>query len=455
MRRFARVALIYIEFMKPNQFYRFALLGITAAILAACGTKQTPPQPTPPTPPTVTPGAPLPTGTPAPQGYTLTPAGSNTSYQVVSYAALPQWPQQQFANSLKSFQQGCTRLKNQPDWQNVCAQAAQTPANNSAAQAFFEQYFTPWQVSDSGKLAGTVTGYYEPVLHGDAQYTSKARFPIYGIPSDFVSVDLPAGTRGMVRIQPTTPNKGIINANGSYTADLSKFPITARTKAIKGRFVGSEFVPYFTRNQINGGALNGKAPILGYADDPVELFFLHIQGSGRLKTPAGNYIRLGFADKNEYPYVSIGRYMADKGYLPLAQTTMQGIKAYMRQNPQKLAEVLGQNPSYIFFRELPGNDDGPIGALGTPLMGEYAGAVDRHHITLGAPLFLATTHPVHNSALNRLIMAQDTGSAIKGAVRVDYFWGYGDDAGNVAGKQKHPGYVWQLLPNGVMPQYRP
>ena len=440
--------------MKPAHLYRYALLGLAAAILAACGTKKTPP---PVLPPVTMPGAPLPAGTPSPVGYTITPSGSTATYRVADFASLPQWPQQNFTNSLKSFQLGCSKLKNQPDWRTVCAQAAQTPANNNAAKTFFERYFTAWQVSDNSQFAGTITGYYEPILLGDVKNTAKARFPVYGIPSDFVSVDLPASARSqrIVRVQPTAPNKGIISASGNYSADLSQFPITERTKALKGRFVGNQFVPYYTRNQINGGALNGKAPILGYADDPVELFFLHVQGSGRLKTPDGKFIRLGFADKNEQPYVSIGRYMADKGYLTLAQTTMQGIKNYMQQNPQKLAEVLGQNPSYIFFRELPGNDDGPIGALGTPLMGEYSGAVDRHHITLGAPLFLATTHPINRYALNRLIMAQDTGSAIKGAVRVDYFWGYGDEAGAVAGKQKHPGYVWQLLPNGVMPQYRP
>jgi len=305
---------------------------------------------------------------------------------------------------------------------------------------------------------GAVTAYYDPVPPGAARASSRARFPVYGIPYDFVSVDLPANLRGSkatVRVRQTGQNTGRIAADGTHTANLAAFPITERTKALKGRFVGGSFVPYHTRNEINGGALNGKAPILGYADDPVELFFLQIQGSGRLKTPSGKYIRLGFADKNEYPYVSIGRYMADRGYLPLAQTTMQGIKAYMQQNPQKLAEVLGQNPSYVFFRTLDDNSDGPIGALGTPLMGEYAGAVDRHHITLGAPLFVATTHPETRHGLNRLIMAQDTGSAIKGAVRVDYFWGYGDEAGRVAGKMKHTGYVWQLLPNGVSPQYRP
>ena len=442
--------------MNVAKFYRFALMGLAAAVLAACGTKKTVPPTTMPVPP-VTPGAPLPAGTPLPLGHSIAPGGG-AAYKVVAHQTLPQWPQQNFSSSLRAFQLGCGRLKAQPAWQNVCAQAAQTPANDAAAKAFFEQYFTPWQVSGNGQLGGTITGYYEPVLHGDVKQTAKARFPIYGVPNDFVSVDLPANLRNskaVVRVQQTGPNSGSINAAGAYSADLSKFPISERTRALKGRFAGGQFVPYYTRTQINGGALNGKAPILSYADDPVELFFLHIQGSGRLKTPSGQYVRLGFADKNEYPYVSIGRYMADKGYLPLGQTTMQGIKAYMQQNPQKLAEVLGQNPSYIFFRQLPGNDEGPIGALGTPLLGGYAGAVDRHYITLGAPLFVATTHPVSNFAHNRLLMAQDTGSAIKGAVRVDYFWGYGDEAGNVAGKQKHTGYVWQLLPNGVLPEYRP
>ncbi|MDO4226746.1 murein transglycosylase A [Neisseria sp.] len=448
--------------MNRKTFYRIALLGITAAVLAACGTKKSKPGPSvppvqqPPAPP-VTQGQPLPAGTPSPQGFVHTPGGG-ASYKVVPHSAMPQWNEQNFADSLRSFRLGCEKLQAQQNWRNVCAQAAQTPYKNAEAKAFFEQYFTPWQVSANGNLGGTITGYYEPVLLGDSKNTGKARFPIYGIPNDFISVDLPANLRNSkstVRIRQTGPNKGVIDANGPYSANLDQFPISERTRALKGRFAGSRFVPYYTRAQINGGALDGKAPVLGYAEDPVELFFLHIQGSGRLKTPEGKYIRVGYADKNEYPYVSIGRYMADKGYLPLAQTTMQGIKEYMRRNPQKLAEVLGQNPSYVFFRQLPGNDDGPVGALGTPLMGQYAGAIDRHYITLGAPLFVATVHPANNYALNRLIMAQDTGSAIKGAVRVDYFWGYGDEAGAVAGKQKHKGYVWQLLPNGVMPEYRP
>ena len=316
---------------------------LSAAALAACTAKK--PRPAlKPAGTTVQPvntyRTPQPAGQRAAAGTTVRPAGSSASYTAVDYAALPQWSHQHFAKSLESFLKGCEKLQNQPGWQAVCTQAAQTQRNNHAARSFFEQYFTPWQVSENGQLSGTVTGYYEPVLHGDTRASSRARFPVYGIPYDFVSVDLPANLRGSkatVRVRQTGQNTGRIAADGTHTANLAAFPITERTKALKGRFVGGSFVPYHTRNEINGGALNGKAPILGYADDPVELFFLQIQGSGRLKTPSGKYIRLGFADKNEYPYVSIGRYMADRGYLPLAQTTMQGIKAYMQKNPQKLA----------------------------------------------------------------------------------------------------------------------
>ncbi|MDO4641280.1 MAG: MltA domain-containing protein [Neisseria sp.] len=442
--------------MNSKTFLRLSLIGL-AALLAACtGTKKSGGGYVP----IAGTGPALPAGVPAAPGTVVSPAGSGVSYRAVSHHALPHWAFQHFVRSLESFKTGCTKLKARAEWQNVCAQAERTSRNYFSAKHFFEQYFTVWEVSENGQLAGTVTGYYEPVLQGDNKATRKARFPIYGIPSDFVSVELSAGQRaakGTVRIKPAGTNRGTIAPDGQYTANLSEFPITERSKAIKGRFTtDNRFVPYYTRAQINGGALDGKAPILGYADDPVELFFLQIQGSGRLQTPSGGFIRLGYADKNEYPYVSIGKYMASKGYLPLNQTTMQGIKEWMRQNPTHLAEVLGQNPSYVFFRKLEGTaEEGPVGALGTPLHSEFAGAVDRRYITLGAPLFVATTHPESRSALNRLIMAQDTGSAIRGAVRVDYFWGYGDEAGKVAGKMKNTGYVWELLPNGMQPQYRP
>lgn len=400
----------------------------------------------------------LPTGQRVAANTVIRPTGGTAAYRAVTFAALPQWNGQAFEKSLAAFRQSCNGLANDASWRNVCLQAARTPLQGAAARTFFEQYFTPWEVSENGRVAGTVTGYYEPVLHGETQQTATARYPIYGVPTDLVSVPLPAELRNSkqtVRIEQTGANSGRISDSGAYTADLGSFPINANSRALKGRFSGSRFVPYYTRSEINTGALNGKAPILGYANDPVELFFLQIQGSGRLQTASGKMIRLNFADKNEYPYVSIGRYMAAKGYLPLAQTTMQGIKAWIQRHPDKMQEVLGQNPSYVFFRVSGEENSGPVGALGVPLTDEFSGAVDRRHITLGAPIFVATTHPDTGYGLNRLIMAQDTGSAIKGAVRVDYFWGYGDEAGQTAGKMKHTGYVWQLLPNGVLPQYRP
>lgn len=431
---------------------RHAIITATVAmVLAACQSSITPI--TPPINQQIA----QPIGKPAPRGYTYRIPKNDAIFRVVSFQELPSWHGQPFAESLDAFRKSCLKLQNHPSWVSVCRQAAQTPNNHAAAKQFFERYFTPWQVSQNGKSNGTFTGYYEPVLNGDHSATSRSRFPIYGIPNDFVSVELPPNLRrskATVRIAPSAPNKGIISNAGNYFANLQQFPITERTTTLKGRFEGNRFIPYFTRHQINSGALNGRAPILGYADDPVELFFLHIQGSGRIRTPSGQYIRLGFADKNEHPYVSIGRYMADKGYLPLSQTSMQSIKAWIAAHPNRLAEILGQNPSYVFFRQIPGGtDDGPIGALGVPLSGGFSGAVDRHYIALGAPLYIATTHPDTHQGLNRLIMAQDTGSAIKGAVRVDYFWGYGDAAGQTAGKMKNQGYVWQLLPNGVMPYH--
>jgi hypothetical protein len=434
-----------------------ALAAAAAAVLSACPSATVQPK----QPHVHSQNIPaLPAGSPVSLGYTYRPSGSSVSYRAVSFHELPQWQVQSFVDSLAAFQNSCLKLGRQQQWQYACTRASQTARTAPAAKTFFEQNFTPWQVSENGQQGGKITGYYEPVLHGDTRNTGKARFPIYGVPNDFVSVSLPPNLRhgrGSVRISAAGANKGIIQAGGAYIADLSKFPINERTTAIKGRFVGQQFVPYFTRAQINAGALNGRAPILGYADDPVELFFLHIQGSGRLRTPSGGFVRLGFADKNEYPFVSIAKYMNSKGYLPLARTSMQDIKAWMAAHPNQLAEVLGQNPSYVFFRVLDGGaSQGPVGALGVPLTGGYSGAVDKRHITLGTPLFLATSHPANPSVgLNRLIVAQDTGTAIKGAVRVDYFWGYGDEAGRMAGKQNATGYIWQLLPNGVMPSYQP
>lgn len=426
------------------------ILSGVAAIIAACTNKYPQPIATQPQP-QIQP----PIGATQPVGYVH--QSGDTSYTVVSYQQLPNWHNNPFSGSLKAFRLGCDKLAKQAAWTAVCNKASLINENDAAAaKAFFEQYFTPWQVAQNGKTQGLFTGYYEAVLGGSLNQTPQARFPIYGVPNDFVSIPITPAQKaygGVLRVSPTAANRGVVSESGSHTANLAAFPLSERSTALKGRFVGGEFVPYHTRPEINGGALNGKAPILAYANDPVELFFLHVQGSGRLRLNNGQYLRLAYADKNDYPYVSIGKYMAERGYLSLNQASAQGIQSYLANHPSKLAEILGQNPSYIFFKQGTGSEnDGPVGALGVPLEAEFSGAVDKQYITLGAPIFVATTHPSKNTPLNRLIMAQDTGSAIKGAVRVDYFWGFGYEAGQTAGKMKHQGYVWQLLPNGLMPK---
>lgn len=425
---------------------KLSLTVLSLTIFAACTTQYPTSTVTSTSPPIA-----QPIGSPFAPNYVHT--AKDVQYRVVSYRDLPNWqnPNQDFAQSLLAFKRGCSVLQRQSQWTNVCQQANQIHGDATSAKSFFEQYFTPWQVSQAGNTNGLFTGYYEPMLSGDLVPTAQARFPIYGIPNDLVTVSVPntARNNGTVRITPTGANRGVVSSNGSYSANLAQF---AKSNEIKGRFVGNQFMPYYTRNEINGGALNGIAPILGYANDPVDLLFLHIQGSGRLQTPSGQVVRLGYADKNDHPYGSVGKYMADMGYLPLAQTSMQNIRSYMAQNPHRLAEILAQNPRYIFFTRTDANgNEGPKGAMGVPLTDGYSGAVDRRYITMGAPIFISTTHPDTQAALNRLIMAQDVGSAIQGAVRVDYFWGFGDAAGQTAGKMKNQGSVWQLLPNGVLP----
>jgi len=228
---------------------------------------------------------------------------------------------------------------------------------------------------------------------------------------------------------------------------------------LRGRLEGRRVVPYYPRAEIERGlpALAGKE--LLWVDDPVDLFFLQIQGSGRVRLATGELVRVGYADQNGQPYKSIGRYLVEQGELKLEQASMQGIKSWGAANPAKLEALLNQNPSYVFFRELakaecgqgsttdgPMTSGGPVGALGAVLTPERSIAVDPRYIPLGAPVFLATTWPNSTQPLARLVLAQDTGGAIRGAVRADYFWGFGDAAGAEAGRMRESARMWVLLP---------
>jgi membrane-bound lytic murein transglycosylase A len=277
-------------------------------------------------------------------------------------------------------------------------------------------------VNGEGNASGLVTGYYEPLLRGSRNRAKGFEQPVRGAPSDLLNVDLSA-----------------------------LFP-ELKDKRVRGRLEGNKVVPYWTRAEITARGDRVPAPTLLYVDDAVELFFLQVQGSGRVRLPDGSMVRLNYADQNGHPYQSIGRVLVDRGELKLEEASMQGIQGWARANPARLQGLLDANPSYVFFREVPNTPGGPIGALGVPLTAERSIAVDPRSVPLGAPVFLATTRPNSNRPLNRLVMAQDTGGAIKGAVRADFFWGFGKEAGEQAGRMKQNGRMWVLLPPEAAPK---
>mgnify|MGYP002066455813 FL=1 len=251
-----------------------------------------------------------------------------------------------------------------------------------------------------------------------ATRSARYRYPVYGVPDDPLTIDL-----------------------------CELYP-QLKSMRLRGRLEGRRVVPYFDRAQIDGGVAPVAGKEIAWVEDPVELFFLQIQGSGRVRLDSGETVMLGYADQNGFPYRSLGRLLVDRGDLPLERASMQGIKAWAKQNPDKLQQALNYNASYVFFREMPADLPGPLGALGVPLTARRSIAVDARYIPLGAPVFLATTMPNSRETLNRLMLAQDTGGAIRGAVRADFFWGFGDEAATLAGRMRQSGKMWVFLPNG-------
>ena len=347
-------------------------------------------------------------------------------YEPSDFASLPGWPQAPFAASLRAFLAVCNRPQNQVPRAllSVCDEARKLPAgDDAAARAYFERVFTVYTIvaPDSG-AEGQVTGYYEPVLEGSRARSARHSQPVYGLPEDLVVVELAA-----------------------------QYP-ELRGLRLRGRLNGRRVEPYYSRADI--AARNGTfpAPVIAWVADPVELFFLQIQGSGQIQLESGERIRVAFADQNGHPYRSLGRHLVERGEMTLDQASMQSIKAWGAANPQRLQEALNHNASYVFFRELPAVG-GPPGALGVPLEAGYSIAVDARYVPLGAPVFLATTYPLSPQPLERLVVAQDTGGAIRGAVRADFFWGTGAEAGGLAGRMRQPGRMWLLWPRGeVLPR---
>ncbi len=314
--------------------------------------------------------------------------------------------------------ESCNTLIHKAQWQTVCSAAkALKKPNKQATKAYFIQYFNVYSANNQdGTDTGLITGYYEPMLKGSRTKSSQYPYPLYKQPADLINVEL---------------------------ADV--YP-ELKNKRVRGKLVGNKLLPYLTRADIEAN----PAPLAGtellWIDDIIDVFFLQVQGSGLVKLDNGEDVHVGYADQNGQTYNSVGRILVDRGELTLDQASMQGIKNWARNNLAKLRDLLNSNPSYVFFKELPADFSGPLGALGVPITAERSVAIDPKFVPLGAPVFLSTTQPNDNKPLKRLMMAQDTGGAIKGGVRADLFWGAGDNAGKLAGAMKQTGKIWVLLP---------
>ena len=322
----------------------------------------------------------------------------------VDWAMLPAWNADRASEFWPALLRGCE--KPAFDWAALCAQAraAATPAfSDDAARAWLQQRLQAYRVESlDGAPDGLITGYFEPLIDATRTPRGEFRVPLYAVPADLASRK-----------------------------------------------------PYWTRQQIDSlpaakASLRGRA--LAFVADPLDALILQIQGSGRLNIvePNGSkkLVRVAFAGHNDHPYKSVGRWLIDQGELTSAQASWPGIKDWARRNPKRLNEMLWANPRTVFFREepLPDPQLGPKGGQAVPLTPGRSIAVDTLAIPYGAPVWLDTTEPLSNTPLRRLVMAQDTGTAITGAVRADYFWGWGETAENQAGRMKQPLRLWVLWP---------
>lgn len=347
------------------------------------------------------------------------------SYEPVKFADLPGWQDDDHAAALAAFSCSGRRLLAKAPAKpeiapaallRVCAAAETTAASD--AKAFFETNFTPHRVKHDGP-AGLLTGYYEPIIPGSRTRTDHFAIPLFRRPADLINL-VEESQRGAMAHQ--------------YTH-------MRRTPA------GQE--PYATRAEIENGALAGQGLEVFWLHDPVDAFFLHVQGSGVIALPDGTETRVAYDGKNGHPYTSIGRYLIDEGLFPADQMTLDALKDWLRANPELATGVLQQNRSFVFFREMTGTEAGsPVGVEEIALTPGRSLAVDTGFHAIGSPVYVAApalTHATPSGGFHRLMIAQDVGSAIRGPERGDLYFGTGDEAGRLAGNTKHPGQFFVLL----------
>jgi len=312
----------------------------------------------------------------------------------------------------------CSVLKQKDAWKKVCdlADDIKEPSDENIKN-YFKKYFNLYSATNlDGSDTGMITGYYQPILKGSKIKTSHYKIPLYTTPKDLITVE------------------------------LSEVYPELKSKRLRGKLVGNKLMPYLSRAEIDGQGSPLAGNEIVWVEDPVEAFFLEIQGSGIIQFDNGEAMQIGYADQNGYPFKAIGSTLVQKKEITMAEASMEGIKNWARKNITKLRDFLNMNASYVFFRKLPNDLPGPIGALGVSIEAERSVAIDPKFIPLGAPIFLSTTQPNASEPLERLMVAQDTGGAIRGGVRADFYWGSGDEAGRKAGSMKQQGKIWTLLP---------
>lgn len=405
---------------------RAVLAGLVGGFLVACSPKDDTPVAVPDDPSVAA----------LPEGYVLTP---------VDYAALPGWAEDRVSEALPALRRSCDRLSARAtaagrdvwlgpatlggtlgDWADLCAEMdravprAESP-DEIALRAFLTARFQPYAVAFDGVSEGMFTGYYEAELKGSLTRTERFNVPIRAVPADLVTVNVSASNPDLGRPAPAV-----------------------------GRVDGDRVLPYWTRAELEDGMAKAHETVLLWAEDPVDVHILHIQGSGRVVLPDGSVERIGFAGHNGHGFVGVGRVMRDRGLLEPGKSTMPHIRAWLKANPAQAREIMRENPRYIFFRRLPAGSDGPIGAMGVPLTPKRSLAVDTRFVPLAVPLWL-DSHDPDNRPLRRLMVAQDVGSAIKGPVRGDFFWGFGEPALADAGRMMSRGTWYLLLPRNRAP----
>ena len=381
-------------------------------VLASCAPKTAPPPTTPAAPGAQSP-APLPAPAPKPPGpQTALEAG------VRAGPALSGVSVEQADRAYAAFKISCPALTKRPDpsgltrpqdWAKACAAMQAMAQPGDMHLRWFQDTFELVEVGDGRAFA---TGYFEPEIAGCRTPQPGCEVPVYRKPPDLVEVDAAAAAAA------GTPRRG--------------------------RLENGQVVPYFERSEIEAGALSGRGLEIAWAVDAIDLFFLQIQGSGRLRLPDGGVMRIGYAGQNGREYVGIGKLMKDRGLLGPGQTSMQGIVAWLRANPEEGRAIMRENKSYIFFQELTG--PGPLGALGLPVTARATVATDPKFVPLGAPVLLEMDRPEASG----LWIAQDTGGAIKGSNRFDTFWGAGEEAARIAGGMQGKGRAWILVPKGTL-----